>query len=62
MLKIIGDKCESNEFLLTKENLTQLRQGLTISTNRSSYLHKFKINISEVGKVIKCFIKFNLYY
>lgn len=55
MLKLIGDKSESHEFLLAKENLVQVRQSLTISTNRTSFLHKFKINISEVGKVTESF-------
>jgi hypothetical protein len=52
LLKLNGDKKETNEFRLDRNNFKSLKQvSSATSTSGDAYLHEFHINLPDVGKV-----------
>jgi hypothetical protein len=52
MLRFICEQIWSkSEFLIDESHLIHIKNGSTVSTNRQAFIHKFKINLNEIGKV-----------
>ena len=52
MLRFICEQIWSkSEFLIEESHLIHVKNGTAISTNRQAFIHKFKINLNDIGKV-----------
>ncbi len=52
LLKLNGDKKETTEFRLDRNNFKSIKQvSSATSTSGDAYLHEFHINLPDVGKV-----------
>lgn len=50
-LKLIGEKCETNEFELDFSSLESISNVPAANTTDNAIAHNFKMNLKEIGRV-----------